>query len=188
MSGYLLLLFPILVLAGIVALVISDRFHRRQPMQGFPGMPVLRYPSAGKGHNLPTLWSRFGKIMSGHPGRTRIFTLAAALALFCPVRAVFGWGHEGHVVVALIAEHYMTPAALTRARDLLDGATLDSVASWADDYRRDHRETGPWHYVNIPLADSKIDLAQECPNGDCVIGNQSGPREPSRIGSWKGTV
>jgi hypothetical protein len=78
--------------------------------------------------------------------------------------------HEGHVVVALIAEHYMTPKALSTARDLFDGATLDSVASWADDYRRDHPETGPWHYINIPLAESKIDMARECPNRDCVIG------------------
>jgi len=95
--------------------------------------------------------------------------LAAAVALFCPLRAVFGWGHEGHAVVALLAEHYMTPAAVTRADDLLGGNTIDSVASWADDYRHDHPETGPWHYIDIPLADSKIDLARECPNGDCVI-------------------
>ena len=94
----------------------------------------------------------------------------AALALLCPVRAVFGWGHEGHVVVALIAEHYMTPAALTRAGDLLDGASIDSVASWADEYRRRDPETGRWHYINIPLADSKIDIARECHSGDCVIG------------------
>ena len=82
--------------------------------------------------------------------------------MLCPGGAVFGWGHEGHV-------HYMTPAALAMAGDL-DGATIDSVASWADDYRRDHRETGPWHYIDIRLADSKIDLARECPNGECVIG------------------
>jgi hypothetical protein len=63
----------------------------------------------------------------------------------------------------------MTSAALANARDLLDGSTIDAVASWADEYRRDHRETGPWHYIDIPLADSKIDLARECPNGDCVI-------------------
>ena len=72
--------------------------------------------------------------------------------------------------MALIAEHYMTDAALSKASDLLGGATLDAVASWADDYRRDHRETGPWHYIHIPLADSKIDMARECPNGACVIG------------------
>jgi hypothetical protein len=71
------------------------------------------------------------------------FTLAASLVLLCPVRAVFGWGHEGHVVVALIAEQFMRPATLTKAGDLFDGGTIDSVASWADDYRRDHPETGP---------------------------------------------
>ena len=61
-------------------------------------------------------------------------------------------------------------AALARAGDLLGGAALDSVATWADDHRRDHPETGPWHYINIPLADSSIDMARECPSGDCVIG------------------
>lgn len=63
----------------------------------------------------------------------------------------------------------MTGTALTRAGDLLDVSTIDSVASWADDYRRDHRATGPWYYIDIPLADSKIDLARECPDGECVI-------------------
>jgi hypothetical protein len=54
--------------------------------------------------------------------------------------------------------------------NLPGGATIDSVANWADDYRRDHRQTGPWHYIDIPLADSRIDMARECANGDCVIG------------------
>jgi hypothetical protein len=36
-----------------------------------PGMPLLRYTSAGKGPNLPALRSRFGEIMSRHPGRTQ---------------------------------------------------------------------------------------------------------------------
>jgi hypothetical protein len=80
------------------------------------------------------------------------------------------WGREGHEVIALIAEQNMTPAALERARAILGGASLEEVASWADEYRRDHRETGPWHYINIPLADSKIDMARECANSDCVIG------------------
>jgi len=43
------------------------------------------------------------------------------------------------------------------------------MASWADEYRHDHRETAPWHFIDIPLADSSIDLARECPNGQCVI-------------------
>jgi S1/P1 Nuclease len=99
--------------------------------------------------------------------------LAALLGMLILVAAPplgFGWGREGHEVVALIAEQNMTPAALARAKAILGGASLEEVASWADEYRRDHRETGPWHYINIPLSDSKIDMTRECPNGDCVIG------------------
>jgi hypothetical protein len=53
----------------------------------------------------------------------------------------------------------MTPAALARAQAILGGASLEDVASWADDYRRDHPESAPWHYIDIPLADSRIDMA-----------------------------
>jgi hypothetical protein len=91
------------------------------------------------------------------------------LALILSSSTGFPWGREGHQVVALIAEKYMTARALSKAGDLLDGSAVDAVASWADEYRQDHRETGPWHYIDIPLTDSKIDLARECPNGDCVI-------------------
>ncbi len=54
-------------------------------------------------------------------------------------------------------------------RELLAPESPEEASVWADEYRRDHRETGPWHYIDIPLADSRIDLARECPDGDCVI-------------------
>jgi hypothetical protein len=84
-------------------------------------------------------------------------------------RLAFAWGHEGHQVIGLIAEHYMTPAALKAASELLDGATIESVASWADDYRHDHPGTGPWHYIDIPLGDSTIDMAKEGPDGQWLV-------------------
>jgi hypothetical protein len=101
--------------------------------------------------------------------RTAHLITALALVLICLPRLAFGWGHEGHVVIALIAEHYMTPAALKDSRELLDGESIDAVASWADEYRRENPETGAWHYIDIPLSDSGIDMTRECPNGDCVI-------------------
>lgn len=94
---------------------------------------------------------------------------ASVFSLLWPCRPGFGWGREGHQIVALIAEHYMTGKARAKASELLNGSTIDSNASWADDYRRDHPETGPWHYIDIPLADSSIDLSKECPNADCVV-------------------
>jgi hypothetical protein len=68
-----------------------------------------------------------------------------ALALILSPLPSFSWGGEGHQVIGLIAEEYMTAAALAKAGILLDGSSIDAVASWADEYRHDHRETGPWH-------------------------------------------
>jgi hypothetical protein len=98
---------------------------------------------------------------------TAVFWFSVAGAVAPPLG--FAWGHEGHQIVALIAEKNITPAALARAKAILGGASLEDVASWADDYRRDYPETGPWHYIDIPLADSRIDMARECPDGQCVI-------------------
>jgi hypothetical protein len=95
--------------------------------------------------------------------------LVVLLAAVSWPRPCLAWGHEGHQIIALIAEHYMTDSAKAKATALLDGSGIDAIASWADDYRRDHRETAPWHYIDCPLADSKIDMARDCPQGDCVI-------------------
>lgn len=81
----------------------------------------------------------------------------------------FAWGREGHHVIVILAEHYMHHETAVRVHQLLGSESLEDPSVWADEYRRDHRETGPWHYIDIPLADSKLDMARECPNGDCVI-------------------
>jgi hypothetical protein len=61
MSGYLLLLFPILVLAGIVVLVISERLHRRQPLRGFRECPYCAIPVREKGGICPHCGHALGK-------------------------------------------------------------------------------------------------------------------------------
>jgi hypothetical protein len=61
---------------------------------------------------------------------------------------------------------YMTANSQAKAGDLLDGSAIDAVASWADDHRRDHRETGPWHYNDCALAEPTIDKARDCQHGD----------------------
>jgi hypothetical protein len=101
---------------------------------------------------------------------TVALTVLVPLALLCRLRVAFGWGHEGHIVIALIAEKHMNGDAMAKAGYLLDGSAIDGIASWADEFRRDHPETGPWHYIDIPLDDSRIDMARECPQDQCVIG------------------
>ena len=92
--------------------------------------------------------------------------LAALLAI---PQALLAWGREGHEIIVILAEHYIRPATAARMRELLAPESPEEASVWADEYRHGHRETGPWHYIDIPLADSRIDLARECPNGDCVI-------------------
>jgi hypothetical protein len=80
------------------------------------------------------------------------------------------WGPEGHSLVARIAESQLTPAARARVLEILGPAkTMTSVASWADEVRRDRRDTGPWHYIDIPLDKSRLDMERDCAKGDCIV-------------------
>ena len=75
----------------------------------------------------------------------------------------FAWGRVGHRLTAKVAEEYLTPEAKAKIKDLLDGQTIADVASWADDYRSEHPETGPWHYVDIPQDAAGFDRQRDCP-------------------------
>ena len=60
-------------------------------------------------------------------------------------------------------------------------------ANWADEIRDQRRETGAWHYVDIPLDAPGYDPRRDCPRGDCVVAQiendtaRAGrPRAPAR--------
>jgi hypothetical protein len=46
---------------------------------------------------------------------------------------------------------------------------MASVSSWADRARNSHPETGPWHYVDIPIGKGHLDMQRDCAKGDCVV-------------------
>jgi len=82
----------------------------------------------------------------------------------------FAWGPEGHALVARIAEGELTPAVKARVLEILGpGSSMLSIASWADEIRSSHKETGPWHYVDIPIDKPHLDMDRDCAKGDCVI-------------------
>jgi hypothetical protein len=89
------------------------------------------------------------------------FSLVAAL----PQQAA-AWGDDGRKVVALVAQHYLTPTAkkqvdamLTADADPLTQHDIASEATWADRYRdsnnrRDHYDaTKRWHFVDLEITD-----------------------------------
>ena len=99
------------------------------------------------------------------------------------------WGPEGHQVVAAIARSYLTDAVrakvdaiLSADPDTLTGRDMIARANWADAWRdaAGHRETAPWHFVDIEL--DHPDLGTACfdypnppgpasagPAQDCVV-------------------
>jgi hypothetical protein len=91
------------------------------------------------------------------------FWLALGLSMG---RAAGAWGDEGHEIVGLIAEHYLTPAVRARVDALLatdsSGLCVGDVAhesTWADKYRDSDRDgsrrryyaTRNWHFVDLEL-------------------------------------
>jgi hypothetical protein len=90
----------------------------------------------------------------------------------------FGWGCEGHQIVALIAQSHLTPAARAEVDQLLKANPIDpslrrfcqpvatdpmaDAATWADDSKRDEK-TGGWHYIDIPRGVEHADLDKYCP-------------------------
>jgi hypothetical protein len=92
------------------------------------------------------------------------------VSILCGSLPAFGWGGEGHSLIARIAWVQLTPAVKARVSEILGpNVTIQSIASWADTVRNQRRETGPWHYIDIPIDKPHLDMARDCPKGDCVI-------------------
>jgi hypothetical protein len=84
--------------------------------------------------------------------------------------SAYSWGVEGHALVARLAAARLSPKAAAAVAEILGpGASLTSVASWADQVRNTRRETGPWHYVDIQITDAHLDMKRDCPEGNCVL-------------------
>ncbi|GIU76979.1 MAG: endonuclease [Bryobacteraceae bacterium] len=82
----------------------------------------------------------------------------------------YGWGPEGHRLIAEIAWKHATPTARAGIAQLLpEGETLISIAPWADEIRPQRRETAPWHYINIPVEAPQGEWRPYCPGDECII-------------------
>jgi len=99
--------------------------------------------------------------------------LAASTLVSTPA---FAWGAQGHRLVARIAETRLDPSARAEVERLLAteaGATLASIAPWADQLRAEDPDLGKrsagWHYVNMAEDGCRYDPPKHCRDGDCVI-------------------
>jgi hypothetical protein len=100
-----------------------------------------------------------------------VVVLGLAVLTVAPQRAS-AWGDDGHKTVALIAQHYLTPAVKMKIDAMLAADTdnltkhdFASAATWADKYRdsnnrKDHyQQTQQWHFVDIEIENADIGTA-----------------------------
>jgi hypothetical protein len=115
--------------------------------------------------------------------------LLLSLAALASAAPAFGWGCEGHQIVALIARAHLTPAAAAAVDRMLGENPSDAAlnhfcksadpmadtATWADEVRNAEK-SGKWHYVDIPLTEKKPgSLAPWCPPIGPSAGGQDRP-------------
>jgi nuclease S1 len=109
--------------------------------------------------------NRFAR--SGHAYAMVSFALIALL----PGPAV-AWGTIGHMVIARLAAERLSPQARAAAKRLLGGASLASVANWADEIKAAEPYTARWHFVDIPRHRDHYVARRDCRTtaaGDCAI-------------------
>jgi len=88
--------------------------------------------------------------------------------------SALAWDDQGHEIVALVAEHYMTSAAKERVQallqadtDKLTGHDIASAATWADKYQDSDKDTTKtrynatiaWHFADIDAVRPNIPAA-----------------------------
>ena len=133
-----------------------------------------------QGAQVPGVQGLRGPLAGGRGLRSLLWLAGVGALLLAPVRQARAWGDEGHRVVALVAQHYLSPRTRARVQALLaqdaSGLTVDtsmaSEATWADRYRDSDRdgarlryeETWRWHFVDLELHSParSPDLAAAC--------------------------
>ena len=96
--------------------------------------------------------------------------------LLVPVCA-WGWGNDGHEIVAIIAADNLTKAAQSHVANIL-GVPADQIVSAMEaastrpdwEFREKYPSTKPWHFIDICLRDTRVDIPMRCPDGNCVTG------------------
>jgi len=93
-----------------------------------------------------------------------LLTIAVLLPTFC-----WGCGREEHQVITTVAEDHLNETTKVMLQSLIGNNRLYSISNWADEIRKERRDTAPWHYVNIPLG-STYNASRDCPPPrSCVV-------------------
>jgi hypothetical protein len=101
-------------------------------------------------------------------------SLAALLAALLFSSTAYPWGAQGHAAIGLVAQQRLSPSAREHVERILGNDDLASIASWMDevlgatkgfgplagsreahDFAKQFPHSNVWHYVNLPLGETK---------------------------------
>ena len=70
------------------------------------------------------------------------------------------WGSTGHRALAEVASFYLTENAKNKINEILDGETIVTASTYADDIKSDSRydQYYSWHFVNMELDENYKDI------------------------------
>jgi hypothetical protein len=133
---------------------------------------IRRFGAAGERRAFAN--GRFEPVRIGGMTLGRAAAATAALALLAVPHAAFGWGDNGHRIVAQVAENRLSAPARDRVRALLGARRLAQIAAWPDFIRseKNWEFLDTWHYATIEdgqrLAEV-LDAAAATPEPDNVV-------------------
>jgi hypothetical protein len=112
--------------------------------------------------------------------------------LFIRISAVWGWGNDGHEIVAYIAANNLSPTAQrsvarileTRDRKRTVARAMAAISTLPDtQFRQQDPSSGSWHFINLCLQDQPDNVAMRC-DGNCVVAKINEYTNRLRTGSY----
>lgn len=115
---------------------------------------------------------------------------AKLLACLLVVAAAYArpmWGPDGHAITAMVAEAFLNTQTSNAVNSILNGASLSSIASWADQVKSQpaYRWSYSLHFINTPDWVCNFVHSRDCADDVCVAGAIT--NYTSRLGSETGT-
>ena len=147
---------------------------------GFYGFDLRTSGASQNSHGWPLLvrtMSRGERLRNYRVLRSVCVANMLLLAVLFGSGPAWGWGSDGHRIVAIIAADNLTPAAQSHVANIL-GVSTDRITIAMEDasvrpdseFREEDRSTAPWHFIDICLKDQRADVPARCPGGNCVTG------------------
>jgi hypothetical protein len=85
----------------------------------------------------------------------KLTVVLSCIVMLCSSLPIFGWGQQGHDVVAAIAENNLSKKAKKALNEILEGKSIVYYSSWMDnvqnapDWDTEYSHTKTWHYANV---------------------------------------